>query len=279
MFTEKEKELVMNRKEIFNHYSTIIDNLIDNSVFFSAYFQAPWHLSVDITDNNCCDLPMNINVCSGAHRVCLIDKSYDWVIKIDIEEDYVYGSACQREINIFRDAKTQGLSKYFAPVMFLGTYNRTIYFYDINDLDYDSYDYTTVNEFEQQLTRREEDLTIKTITISLPLYAYRRASSYDCGAPSLEEQKRAFSILSPLRSRNIAVATAFIREYGMDAYKKLSDFSFEEDINDLHLGNIGSIDGTLHFIDYSGYHSEEDYNSDEENDETTQVSQCRPHFM
>ena len=62
-------------------------------------------------------------------------------------------------------------------------------------------------------------------------------------------------IHSPMRERNLAVAIDFIREYGQEAYVALSDFMYEENINDLHCGNVGDIDGRMVFIDYSGYHS------------------------
>ena len=32
----------MEREIIFNHFSNIIDNMLDNSLFFPTYFQAPY---------------------------------------------------------------------------------------------------------------------------------------------------------------------------------------------------------------------------------------------
>ena len=38
-----------------------------------------------------------------------------------------------------------------------------------------------------------------------------------------------------------------------DNWDRLYDFLYDNDINDLHYGNVGYIDGSLVYIDFSGY--------------------------
>lgn len=256
----------MNKQEIFNHFSVIIDEMLENSLFFDMYFQRPFSFSDMIDGNDYDELPARLLISSGATRTCLIDQDYDWVVKFDVEEDAM-GSPCKREVEIYNASKAYALNRYFAEVIYLGTYTRTINFYNFDDIEQNInfFDYDP-DFFEQEFTKNEENFgPICPITISIPLYAYRKAEGYDCGPVDYATSSLAEKIASPLRSRNIAVATAFIREYGMDEYKAFSQFSLEWDINDLHLNNIGEIDGHFAIIDYSGYHSPYYEDSDEEN--------------
>lgn len=47
----------------------------------------------------------------------------------------------------------------------------------------------------------------------------------------------------------------FLIYYGEEMFKKLADFIFNEDIYDLHNGNIGYINGRPCLVDYSSYNS------------------------
>lgn len=256
----------MDKKEIFNHFSTIIDEMINNSLFWSTYWQRPWSFGDTIDGSDYDEMPAHILIQCGATRACIVDQDYDWVVKIDVEDD-AYGSACEREERIYSAAKAYALDRYFAEVMFLGYYTREINFYDIIDVERwcDMFDYDP-EYFDKAFSENEEQFgPIHPITISIPLYAYRRADAYDCGPVDADSRARAKKIASPLYSRNIAVATAFIREFGMDEYKAFSEFGLEWDINDLHCNNIGEIDGHFCIIDYSGYHNP--YYSDEDDED------------
>ena len=243
------------KQEIMQHYYNIIDNLLKNSSFFDAYLQSPFMLDEDICGEDCNEMPDNLSLRCGATRACLIDSDYDWVVKIDIEDDAL-GYACEREMNIYNAARKASLQDYFSEVVYLGTYTRFINFYRWSDMTkYIDLWKFEINTFDEVLEQYEEQMEPVQIQINLPLYAYRRANRYDCGPVSDNLRADAYRVGSPLRSRNIAVATAFILEYGMDAYKAISKFGLDWDINDLHLGNVGEIDGHMVLIDYSGYHS------------------------
>ena len=248
----------MNKRAIFSHYSAIIDKLIDNSMFFSAYFQAPWYMEEDLLGEEYEELPTSINICNGATRSCIIDNDYDYVVKFDIEED-AFGSACERESGIYRAAKVRSLDCYFNEIEYIGTYTHTYYFYDIEEIqEHCNYLIYEAKKFDEELMAHEEEMTLQSITVSIPLYGCRRAHAYDCGPCDNELVAQAQKVVSPLRGRNICVATAFIRDYGIEEYKRMSEFAIEQQINDLHLSNIGEVEGKFVLLDFSGYHSEED---------------------
>lgn len=246
----------MNKRAIFEHYSYILDSLIDNSVFWSVYFEQPYGLDTIYGDEEDNSLPSSVTLAYGATRACLIDDNEDWVVKFDVSDDGL-GSCCDREVDIFRAAESAGLERYFADAIFLGVYEHTINSYEMAEVEQkmDWYGYDEA-EFERRLIDIEDQLTVKRVHISIPLYAYPRAT--ECEYPFLtdEEQRTISSRETPLNERSIAVAGAFIEEYGMDSYNELCEFCVEHRINDLHMGNIGvtTYDNRLVLIDFSGYH-------------------------
>lgn len=246
----------MNKNELFARYSHILDSLIDNSLWFKTYFQQPWMLDENIDGDWEAEVPYHVEICGGATRDCIVDKDLDWVVKFDIDEDEG-GSCTEREVAIYEEACARGMEKYFAEVHYIGTYTRTYTFYDFHKIDFKMnwYGFDT-DVFNAEFIEHEDEFgEMREITISLPLYAYRKASHHLCGCPSEKERTIAQKVKSPLRARHIVIATDFIREFGLDEYVRFSRFACEWGINDLHFGNIGEIDDHLCLIDYSGYHS------------------------
>ena len=245
----------MNKREIFEHYSSILDELIDNSLFFSTYFQSPYYIADDIFGYDDEVMRNGVSYHTGATRGCLVDEDEDYVVKFDIREDD-YGSACEREVEIYRDAVESDLAQYLCEAQYIGTYTHKINFYDyynielhMNWCDYEP------EYFEKEFAEHEDEFgELQEIVISLPLYAYRRADTFDCGPADAYSKALAEQCESPLKERNIAVATAFIRDYGFEEYERFSEFAEAQGINDIHIANIGSIDSTMRIIDYAGYH-------------------------
>lgn len=256
----------MNKSAVFSHFSHILDNMIENSLFFDTYFMDPVGIE-DIEGSELDEaIPANICINFGATRGCIVDENYDYVVKFDVAQDGLECSACEREVDIYTRAKQHNLHQYFAEVEFLGYYTKTIMFYDLYILTkyIEPLYYYDPEEFDANFAEHEDEYgELHPITISIPLYAYRKASSHWCGLgrthDSEKAEEAAKKINSPMRERNLAVAVDFVREYGEDAYQSLTDFMYKENINDLHSGNVGNIDGSLVFIDFSGYHDH--YNS------------------
>lgn len=250
----------MNQEAVFNHFSKIIDNMLDNSLFFETFWQRPW--SEETIEGSIDDpaVPENINLYFGASRGCIYDENYNYVVKFDIEGDYYNDSLCDREIIIYRAAKAQNLDAYFTEPIFLGIYHKVINFYHINTIEQylDWYDYDP-KKFDEDFAKVEDNFgEIVPITIEIPLYAYPRADRYTYSNLTEEEDKiyetQANSINSPLKKRHLQIAMEFIFRYGMDQYRKISDFMDEYHINDLHYGNIGELNGNLVCIDFAGYY-------------------------
>lgn len=256
----------MNKQNVFNHYSSVIDNLINLSPFFSAYFQRPYYLESGQVRDYSNKMPLNVDIMGGATRICIIDSNYDYVVKIDIDEDY-FGEACPRELKIYRAAREANLEKYFVEVEFLGFYTRTIDFYDIDDIEHEITWYDCdIEGFEEDFTKNECKLGEKrTITLSIPLYGYKKVSVYHMTKFSKEQLNyvqdvdKMQEVRSPLGERNLSIAASFIQDYGEDEYARLSNFAVFQHINDIHGGNIGDANGKICLIDYAGYHSSDDY--------------------
>lgn len=238
------------KAEIFSHYSYILDGLIIRHDFAKYYFQSPFSLDYCFKEEE-----IDVKIACGATRGCLIDEAYNWVVKFDLGECGV--NTCKKENNIYEAAMRDGVEKFFAEPIYLGTYCREINFFDA--YDFDSYEYENVCDWEDDdfidtVSRMDEP---HLITIELPLYAYPRANSFSPnGILNVGKARRELG-MSPLTERNIVVGYEFARAYGADEYAKLVEFLKKEGVNDLHSGNVGTIAGKPILIDYCGY--EEDY--------------------
>ncbi len=254
--------------EIFQHFESVLDNLIKHSVFFKTYLQHPEYVEDEVLGGQG-GIPANISLACGVTRACIIDNDYDWVVKFDIEED-ARGSACERETYTYLRAKQFGLSQYFAEAIYLGVYQRTYTFYQgwaVNSiLYYNDFNYTD-NDYARSFFKHKDKFgSLRQITVSIPLYAYRKVSQEGFYANSdctNEIEDEISNTQSPLSAKNKQVAINFISNYGAREYEKLTDFLYEMDINDFHSGNVGFIDNKFVLIDYAGYYDKE-YESDEE---------------
>ena len=95
----------------------------------------------------------------------------------------------------------------------------------------------------------------------IPLYAFRKAKcNYHSRNLFNEELEYIKTHKSPLSERNKSVAADLLKSWNEDIFEALSEFCYENEINDLHGNNVGWIDGKLVLIDFAGYSdSEEDY--------------------
>lgn len=236
----------MDKKVVFSHYAAVLNELMNSDSWFKLYLQRPWVLENDLELEN-------VDFCFGATRACMIGKDYPYVVKFDTEVDGLGDSCCAREVEVYKTAKEAHCERYLAEAEYIGTYCKSIEYYNIEDFDgIDMLDIMEEEDIEDFAYRN--DLEKQYIQIAIPLYAYPRAEGYDCGDYDEKLATTAKKVVSPLCDRNVMVAVAFINEYGVDEYYNFSDFCLEMNINDLHMGNIGSVDGHLVIIDYGSYH-------------------------
>lgn len=235
----------MDMKAVFAHYSHWLDNAIDADDFLKYYFQIPFVRDLDEFGYQ------DVHIACGAFRGCLISDCCDYVVKFPICPDGL--ECCEREERIYDHALSQDLQDYFVEPIYLGDYEKVIHFYRAEDID-DYYD-----EFEQDfyevLENHVYDLISEEIVISIPLYAYPKAHVFSTNhwrKKSTEETaNKVCSSCSPLKD-NMVTACAIYAEYGKEVFDKLSNFAFQEGINDLHAHNIGYLNNHLVIIDYAG---------------------------
>ena len=257
IFIDKERKysIDMDTDSIFEHYSKILDNLLDNNNWFKTYFQFP--CSVENLDVN-----EDLHFRFGVSRGCVIDDNYDWCVKfnlLDLDTWYSYFHYCEKEEKVYLRAKDEHLSKYFAEARYIGTYHRYISFYHYNEIvdyfDFDEYE-EDVKNLNKVLEDDLRDAWTDDIEISIPLFAYPCGQPYDYPFYNEAERVAAKRITSPLNDKNIAVAITFIHEYGFNEYKRISKFLSEQHLNDFHCQNAMIINGKYIFTDYSGFQSE-----------------------
>lgn len=256
----------METTTIFNHFKNILDDLIDESNFFKYYFQYPFSLEEDICWEDWEEFDSlysnSTSLRFGATRGCLIDDTYDWVVKFDLDEAMEHGT-CDDEINFYEHAAQNHLEKYFAQPIYLGKYSKTFKFYDWCDI-YEIFNgspFFNENWFMDKLQEiiNNYDLTKKEITVTIPLYAYPRAERYDFYqhdyemSQNQEALKKVSNSNSPLMERNSRIGFIFAEKYGEEEFFRLSEFLEEMSIDDLHSGNVMEINGELIITDYSGY--------------------------
>lgn len=101
--------------------------------------------------------------------------------------------------------------------------------------------------------------------VCLPILLFKKCKCGMRNFPEFETVPNAVSN-SPLSDTCLEIGVAFFQEYGPDICERLTSFLYDRDVNDLHFGNVGYIDGRIVLIDYAGYQDEE-YSYDEEYDE------------
>lgn len=257
----------MNKKEVLAHYTKVIDNLIDMNSYWKVFFQNPFNLDDDIRGHIEDDIPNNIDICSGATRICIIDHDYDYVVKFSYCEDR-HGDVCEREENIYNAACANHLEDYFSEMVYIGDYVRVIHFYPFHNVeqatDWYGYDVEAIDDAVERLDPECQ----RDITICIPLYATCRAERSNWQSVTDDQKKSIRSLHSPLADRNFAVAETFVYYYGIEEYSRLSDFIVAHQINDLHCGNVGLVDGVFCLTDYGGYFDmDECSDSDDESEE------------
>lgn len=244
----------MIRQRVYSHFKQILDELIENSPFFATYFQDMCSIENIHGDDE--EVPNNIHINFGATRGCIVDDDYDYVVKFDVAQDAFCKSLCERELEIYTRAKTNNMENYFAECVYLGEYTKTIMFYPYINV----YRHISINEygsrFNKEFNANEKQMgEAIPITFSIPLFAY----------PKVKQQLRmnykndeisydiAQDYPSPMTEENMGVAVQFIEEYGEEEYLRVSKFLEDEQINDLHYSNVGSLNNHFCFMDYAGF--------------------------
>lgn len=203
---------------VANHFFTLLGQLEEGCAEFSEFFQKPdgtkWR---ELMWNNAGSWADSIVLDSGATKAVIIDEDYDYVLKIPffMESGWNY---CQIELENYVSAKQDNLETYFAEIFYLGEYEGA-QCYASKKADCDDIEGRVSDEIRE----------------SYPDMSDEEFSSYIDNSWTEE------------------VVAEAMENYVGDDWDKLCDFLHENDINDLHYGNVGYINGSLVYIDFSGY--------------------------
>ena len=237
----------MDRKKVFEYYSSILDEKAQDYSVFKSF----------LTNPSCCYYDSDadfgdLHVVCGATRAALITDDYNYVVKIDIDTDEGGDCISERELAIWKMVADSHLAQCFTEIEFLGYYVRHWNWYAFHTeevmLDWNE------DEFEKYVA--EQGYEKEYVTISIPLYGCEKADTDTFHYPnsSLEVKEYVETHASPLCERCKDIAEAFIMDYGYEIYEELTDFCYESGVNDIHKGNIGYIDNKIVLLDFGGYY-------------------------
>ena len=165
-----------------------------------------------------------IKVESGCTRGVIIPPNENYIIKFDIDwKDHF----CEVEALNYRKAKRAGLEKFFAAMRFLVRFN-------FGGFRMDFY-----------IQEKVDEMMVDNNSI------YR--SDYDCS----EDYEAALEEGEASESNEDCVpygwADRVIDYFGSNTYYRIIDFLNDNDINDVHSGNVGFMGDRCVIFDFAGY--------------------------
>ena len=193
------------------------------------------------TDKLFNEINTKIDFTLGASKFVLMDKEEDIVVKIPFNGSFVYdetdyGDACyfcpfddycEREAYFYEEAEEAGLSEFFAKTEYYGRTKNGVPFYvseKVADTDYYRYHYD--NDGDSKYKDRLDML--KLVNELYKKYYYETTRLWLLDA---------------------------ISWYGLDKTENLLKFLQDNNINDLHGGNVGRrANGAPVIFDYSGFY-------------------------
>ena len=165
----------------------------------------------------------DVEVCTGATKICLVPADGDFVFKINIVDECT--DYCKDEADNYMAAVNAGKDKYFLETRYFKTLNECGVCFAI-------YIQPKIEEISSDIDKDElaDDELIEELL--------EKSSWYS--SPATED-------MSPIWANN------FIKEYGETEFNELLAFCDRYYINDLHSSNIGYVGGRPVIFDYAGY--------------------------
>ena len=175
---------------------------------------------------HCGRCPKEVEVCSGASKICLVFPGVPYVVKWSTGN---YNEA-MREVEIYQDAIGKNLEKFFPSTEFLVT---------INDVDFVMQEKIDESAGELELFKKKKYQRISKT--ALDRIVRKMQKEINKAAPSYSRT------LDPTWAKMALVI------YGKNTCKTLCEFIIAHSINDLHKHNIGYKKGKPIILDFSGY--------------------------
>lgn len=170
---------------------------------------------------------MNIHCFFGLTKACLvIDGESKWVIKLSLGRYAT--NYCRVEAKNFRLALHDGLGDFFACMQYVGLVDGIeVYIQERAEVDEN-----LNSDIFREYVREGYDFDDPEAGMDEESYIEDRADE-------LDEDERIYAMCH--------------REYNEDSIEKLIEFIEDHNINDLHEGNWGRLNGRMVLVDYSGY--------------------------
>ena len=195
----------------------------------------------------------DVVMCFGATRCAIVDRNYPYVVKFTVCNDSRVEDPCAREEERYEEAVNAGLSHLFCECQYLGVYEKQYRWFDYDDVIAEA---GCVDEKDNELWKRIP-YKMENVIVRIALYGYEKAQEfeYSIGEKFTEEEKYICAHNnSPVTERMYYLGVYVLRQYGEKTFDMLCDFCNEWDINDIHGGNVGWIEGKLVLTDYAGYY-------------------------
>lgn len=161
---------------------------------------------------------LGIDVRTGATKCVIVLPDNDWVLKIPFTDCCT--EHCELEAKNYHIAVKEGYSHYMAECSYL--------------MDYKFFPCYIMRKAEVGFDLLQDDMFTRL---------YEQSNDYEYAT-----ENSAFNC-----SGDEYVEDLFRLHYGNEAVDDLYEFLDDNEIGDLHTGNVGYVDGRLVFIDYSGY--------------------------
>ena len=197
-----------------------------NEEWFLSVYDSPRQIRKKFTEND------DIMIANGCSKVCIVDKDADFVLKWTIGSNTTFNEM-QREFAYYEEAKTLGLTQFFPKTeLFIQCGDITIYAQEKISIAHCDLSYG------QRETMNKKYSTVKGRTL-------KKATASFYTRPPVDWVRAAIAI------------------YGKKQVKRLTEFTREKKINDLHSANVGYRGSYPVILDFSGFHrdSEDCYSS------------------
>lgn len=214
---------MVNRTEATNFARNLFEELVDYGMDRTNPAGSICHL----------DLPNDITWACGASRIAIWRNNSNYVIKMPIYANCL--KYCEREVEIYHDAVKQGIEEYFAwcdcaiaPADNggFGVYVMEFLNCDEDGIDDDSMEY----RFKEYCRSNDLDSEDEEVRDDFLDWYW---DSDDCGDAVIDY------LVEQIPETSVQ--------------RKVYSFIDNEDISDIHSGNVGYRNNTLVFCDYASY--------------------------
>lgn len=214
----------MDKDSAIRYYKDVVTDLIHNADFLAVLSEGNWceweFRQKKVLENDFSYL----TICSGEDRTIIYDETIGWVVKVGHSRNH---KICEKEVLNYHDAEEWCVDGFFARAcLFDFSYRGAHWTFELMEA-------ANVDAIDL-LDYIESKVNVDELT--------------DCCVEEIHDS-RLDEDLCFSHENTLEIMEAI---YG-DDFCRAEEFIDRNEINDLHGGNIGLVNGCLVFIDYAGY--------------------------